>query len=559
MSSSLVTVAPGPLSIRRLADSWHAHERAEEFTRALLTFLASQESASTRRSYAYAICEFWHWYESVFQRSPSPDQVQRMDVAAYVEWLKTRKGSLDEAKLAGEPNGQLLAAIVRAVRSFGRAEGCTIDDIRLMLDSDETLASEQLADATLAPILSDLARNRYLARSPTIEDIRSGKAGLEFDGVDIARAQLDFELDPHIFYYRANERTPGDGRRASTVAARLSVLSAFWEYMSETGENVGARAPLLLHNIWRQPLKRATRLAPGAKLASRTLKTTTLDIFLRLLATTFHRSHGKPGALDAAKAALLGKDVPGQAVALPSAFDLRDRALLLFLFYTGCRANELKTLRRQDLDEREPIVSVTGKGGKTRTFRVPEPAVAAIREQQTRLLAMSIRPGRGAHQLPRASKLTRPDAPLFPSLKLWGRNTKLVAVEMTGLGRPAISMMMRRRAIQAGILYGTKDFAKVHVHGLRHLAAKQALERGVPLPVVQAVLGHSSLATTGQYVEEHDPSRLCLDATVAKSRPEDGPPVQQYVVDLLKDEIEPSPTLERELEQLDHDSTSTTE
>jgi site-specific recombinase XerD len=41
---------------------------------------------------------------------------------------------------------------------------------------------------------------------------------------------------------------------------------------------------------------------------------------------------------------------------------------------------------------------------------------------------------------------------------------------------------------------------KVSPHWLRHSHATHALERGAPIHLVQATLGHASVATTGRYL-----------------------------------------------------------
>ena len=41
---------------------------------------------------------------------------------------------------------------------------------------------------------------------------------------------------------------------------------------------------------------------------------------------------------------------------------------------------------------------------------------------------------------------------------------------------------------------------KVSPHWLRHAHASHALERGAPIHLVQATLGHATLATTGRYL-----------------------------------------------------------
>lgn len=42
--------------------------------------------------------------------------------------------------------------------------------------------------------------------------------------------------------------------------------------------------------------------------------------------------------------------------------------------------------------------------------------------------------------------------------------------------------------------------AEVSAHWLRHAHASHALDRGAPIHLVQATLGHASVATTGRYL-----------------------------------------------------------
>src|SRR5690606_21296856 len=54
--------------------------------------------------------------------------------------------------------------------------------------------------------------------------------------------------------------------------------------------------------------------------------------------------------------------------------------------------------------------------------------------------------------------------------------------------------IVRRAAERAGI------DKNVSSHWLRHAHASHALDRGAPIHLVQATLGHSSIATTGKYL-----------------------------------------------------------
>ena len=154
---------------------------------------------------------------------------------------------------------------------------------------------------------------------------------------------------------------------------------------------------------------------------------------------------------------------------------LRDRALMEVLYGSGLRRQEACDLVLAGLDFEHDALRVVGKGGRTRTVPLTEPAVAALRAWlatgRPRLLAG------GAHQA--ASR-----APVFVSRS----------------GRPldgsTVYRIVARELRAAGRAGGP--------HLLRHAAGTHLLEGpggrdGAHLRVVQEVLGHASLATTQRY------------------------------------------------------------
>ena len=122
--------------------------------------------------------------------------------------------------------------------------------------------------------------------------------------------------------------------------------------------------------------------------------------------------------------------------------DRRDTAILLTLFDTGMRLGELIGLRMEDVDLRERMAYVTGKGGHTRAVRFgTKTAVALDRYLRVR----------------RAHRHTVSDA-------LW--------VGQDGpLGGSAIATMLARRCEQAGL-------PRLHPHQFRHTFAHQYLADG---------------------------------------------------------------------------------
>lgn len=503
-------------ALAKVTSDWQFDGRGAAFADAMRTFIEAQESPNTRRTYSFGILEFWDWFEREYGSCPTPDRVSRRHAAAYVEWLKTRTESSDLVRLRHEAGGALNAAICQSIRL---RQGLSLDDIRQQLNRDGIEGAAEEDDQELDRRLSKLVRRRYLRREPTVAEVRDGKVDL--DGEKHGRAQIDFRVPPDVFRYFSAKRSDARGdERASTIATRLGALSSLWEYLADSGENIGQTDPLLQHNVWRRHLRRASRLAPGRKKAARALKTPDMALFTELLATTFQKSHGAAVAAQARKTAeraIAGEDTGLTATGQASVYDLRNRALLLLLLFTGMRADEVGSVRRRDLADESALMTVVGKGGKTRIFRVPDEVLRALGDFNQRLTVLARSRHRGAAAVNRYQRLLEPDAPLMPALKLWGRNQgqHQSAEEMRGLSRSGISMIMRRCAKSADIEAGTSQFARVHPHGIRHLAGKWAQARGVPLPIIQAVMGHGSLATTGQYVEEHDPGRLCLSPTKA--------------------------------------------
>lgn len=141
----------------------------------------------------------------------------------------------------------------------------------------------------------------------------------------------------------------------------------------------------------------------------------------------------------------------------------RNKVILLTLYSGGFRVSEVCGLKWSDLQNRDTSgqITVFGKGGKTRSVLVPQSV--------------------WNHLL-----LLRNDAkesdPVFRSRK--GGH----------LDESQVWRIVRKASKRAGIE------KKVSCHWLRHAHASHALDRGAPIHLVQATLGHSSIATTGRYL-----------------------------------------------------------
>jgi integrase/recombinase XerD len=155
---------------------------------------------------------------------------------------------------------------------------------------------------------------------------------------------------------------------------------------------------------------------------------------------------------------------------------LRDRALLLFLYNTGARAQEAADLRAGHLDLSEhPVVRLHGKGDKWRT--------CPLWHQTADLLSALLAPAGPPHG---------PDAAVFTT-----RGQPLT--------RYGIYKIVRRHA--AG-LDDPRTGRRVSPHTFRHTAAVHLLEAGVEVNVIRGWLGHADLSTTNRYAEINTKTKL---------------------------------------------------
>jgi integrase/recombinase XerD len=143
----------------------------------------------------------------------------------------------------------------------------------------------------------------------------------------------------------------------------------------------------------------------------------------------------------------------------------RNHALLRLLYLAGLRLSEAAALSWCDLRKRGGAgqVTVFGKGGKTRAVLLP----ASLWRELTVL--------RGD---------TPDEAPVFRSRE-GGANGRLSPSQ--------VHRVVKAAARRAGLS------GAVSAHWLRHAHASHALDRGAPLHLVQATLGHADLKTTGRY------------------------------------------------------------
>jgi integrase/recombinase XerD len=145
---------------------------------------------------------------------------------------------------------------------------------------------------------------------------------------------------------------------------------------------------------------------------------------------------------------------------------LRDKAMLELLYATGLRVTELVGLRMEQVNLRQAVVFVKGKGNKERLVPLGEEAMYWLEQ--------FLKVGR-SHMIKHATDF------VFPSKR------------GIGMTRQTFWHRIKHYAILASVE------SPLSPHTLRHAFATHLLNHGADLRVVQMMLGHSDLSTTQIY------------------------------------------------------------
>jgi site-specific recombinase XerD len=156
---------------------------------------------------------------------------------------------------------------------------------------------------------------------------------------------------------------------------------------------------------------------------------------------------------------------------------LRDRAILELLFSSGLRVSELVGLDRDHINLKRREFMVRGKGQKDRPIFISPEAASWIEQYLVK------RPDNAKPLFARTSGTKKTD--------LSGNFLRLTV--------RSVQRIVARNALLAGI---TKH---VSPHTMRHSFATDLLMNGADLRSVQAMLGHSNIATTQIYTHVTDP------------------------------------------------------
>ena len=162
---------------------------------------------------------------------------------------------------------------------------------------------------------------------------------------------------------------------------------------------------------------------------------------------------------------------------------IRNAALVAVMYRAGLRVSEVLGLRVKDYDPKAGTLRVLhGKGDKARTVALDDGAAALL--------------GRWLD--------------CRATLRLNSRQMLFCTLQGAPLQTAYVRQLMPRLARRAGIE------KRVHAHGLRHSFAAGLMAEGVPVNVISAALGHSSVATTAQYLAHIQPQQV-IDTLKARS------------------------------------------
>jgi integrase/recombinase XerC len=258
------------------------------------------------------------------------------------------------------------------------------------------------------------------------------------------------------------------GLEKSSIARKLAALRSYFKYCVREG--------LLKEN--------PARLVPTPKLPKRipaVLSAEEMSGFLNQLAG-LENPGGKKGGKKALNTATA---VPPYALLKPEDGLLlrRDRAILELLYAAGLRVSELTGLNLADVEQKEQVVRVIGKGRKERVVPYGTKAGEALNSYW-----------------PVREKLLR------ENLRTQGKADPQ-AVFLNYMGR---------RLTQRSVGRIVKKYVKLvnvnwdlHPHSLRHAFATHLLADGADLRAIQELLGHQSLSTTQKYT--HASIRQLMD------------------------------------------------
>jgi len=207
---------------------------------------------------------------------------------------------------------------------------------------------------------------------------------------------------------------------------------------------------------------------------------------------------------------------------LAAAYTLREKALVEFLYGTGCRVSEVVSLRVENVDFEARTARVAGKDPRGRVVLITERAACALRayignrkdgyvfQSDWPVQKLCVKKCNG-HWIGEWKDYVGPGTRYVASCKYLGsarrvsyqdakvtledlaKNANLVRPKTDG---PLSTNVIRTTLLHIGLRSGMR---RVTPHMFRHSFATHLLDHGADLMVVQALLGHAFIQTTANY------------------------------------------------------------
>jgi integrase/recombinase XerC len=294
------------------------------------------------------------------------------------------------------------------------------------------------------------ADHQQFPRVPEVGEKYLSPPGLQTPGVTKITHHMIREFVGHLHE---------QGLQKSSIARKLAALRSFLKYCVREG--------ILKEN--------PARLVPTPRLPKRipmVLSAEEMSRFLDQLAGT--HCDTPPRETKMRGKALPATGSPAGAPRLEDTLLLpRDRAILELLYAAGLRVSELTGLNLEDMDQKDQMLRVRGKGNKERI--VPYGGKAADAMQR---------------YWPVRQQLLR-------ECEEHGRRASVGAIFLNYRGRRltqrSIGRIVKKYVRLANINWD------LHPHSLRHAFATHLLADGADLRAIQELLGHQSLSTTQKY------------------------------------------------------------
>jgi integrase/recombinase XerC len=265
------------------------------------------------------------------------------------------------------------------------------------------------------------------------------------------------------------------GLEKSSIARKLAALRSFFKYCVREGR--------LNEN--------PARLVATPKLPKRVpavLSAEEMNGFLNQLSGSGKRADrdgGRKRQRDASGIVVVKRPGASPGIQEDGLLLPRDRAILELLYAAGLRVSELTGLNLADMDQKDQMLRVRGKGNKERIVPYGEKAAQALRAYwpvRDSLLEASEESTRGANY-----------------------NVNAVFLNYRGdrLTQRSVGRIVKKYVKLVNVNWD------LHPHSLRHAFATHLLADGADLRAIQELLGHQSLSTTQKYT--HASIRQLMD------------------------------------------------